>query len=544
MKEDLATWVKLDGMESDLVKDFDANLSGLGLELGANAYNMSEVLNLPMFKQDLIGGANQGLPPLQYMLCAPTSPATKVYEETLTYLNQGQSYEIKLKKLRDIADFGPLNLVKSQLRVVFHDRRLQYTEHQQFLSWKFNRPGDRLLNIDVPMSVGVMQPKEHPDLLNLVEFVWDVEKEASVSVQVHCISTEFTARKHGGEKGVPFRIQIDTYMFDGNEMGPHIHSASCQIKVFKPKGADRKQKTDKDKMDRRSAQEKLKYQPSYDSTLLSECPPAQPQSDQIEDLTQSAATPTQARIMDSSAEMIVRSDYAVVPHGASNSGNFPERHCRSLVSYNPSMDSSIPVSPPCPSVAPSPSNSLHEPPSPAAAGTSGSLKPEILTAYATASQTREWMQRRRFSSFVKTFSNFSGADLLTLSRDDIIQICGHADGIRLFNALRAKPVHPRLTLYLTPASGGGDAELSIYKAYYLEQATVAELGKATGACIFEHQEAASRPRISRILYQPPRSSIHVLVTDEVVSVMKDESSFTVSLIKNETSSTYQIILNP
>lgn len=30
-------------------------------------------------------------------------------------------------------------------------------------------------------------------------------------LQVHCISTEFTPRKHGGEKGVPFRVQIDTF---------------------------------------------------------------------------------------------------------------------------------------------------------------------------------------------------------------------------------------------------------------------------------------------------------------------------------------------
>lgn len=33
----------------------------------------------------------------QYILSAATSPATKLNEETLTYLNQGQSYEVKLK---------------------------------------------------------------------------------------------------------------------------------------------------------------------------------------------------------------------------------------------------------------------------------------------------------------------------------------------------------------------------------------------------------------------------------------------------------------
>lgn len=33
-----------------------------------------------------------------------------------------------------------------------------------------------------------------------------------------------------------------------------------------------------------------------------------------------------------------------------------------------------------------------------------------------------------------------GADLLKLTRDDVIQICGPADGIRLFNALKGRYV--------------------------------------------------------------------------------------------------------
>ena len=55
-----------------------------------------------------------------------------------------------------------------------------------------------------------------------------------VFFQVHCISTEFTPRKHGGEKGVPFRIQVDTFkQTENGEYTDHLHSASCQIKVFK-----------------------------------------------------------------------------------------------------------------------------------------------------------------------------------------------------------------------------------------------------------------------------------------------------------------------
>lgn len=97
--------------------------------------------------------------------------------------------------------------------MVFHDRRLQYTEHQQLEGWKWNRPGDRLLDIgndawlemftqtvscdlagvhiclclcgaDIPMSVGIIEPKTHPSQLNAAEFLWDLNKRTSVFVQV------------------------------------------------------------------------------------------------------------------------------------------------------------------------------------------------------------------------------------------------------------------------------------------------------------------------------------------------------------------------
>ncbi|XP_039090840.1 transcription factor CP2-like protein 1 isoform X3 [Hyaena hyaena] len=239
----------------------------------------NDVLALPIFKQEepQLSPENEArLPPLQYVLCAATSPAVKLHEETLTYLNQGQSYEIRLLENRKLGDFQDLNTkyVKSIIRVVFHDRRLQYTEHQQLEGWRWSRPGDRILDIDIPLSVGILDPRASPTQLNAVEFLWDPSKRASAFIQVHCISTEFTPRKHGGEKGVPFRVQIDTFKQNENgEYAAHLHSASCQIKVFKPKGADRKQKTDREKMEKRTAQEKEKYQPSYESTILTECSP-------------------------------------------------------------------------------------------------------------------------------------------------------------------------------------------------------------------------------------------------------------------------------
>lgn len=117
---------------------------------------------------------------------------------------------------------------------------------------------------DIPLSVGIMEPRAHPLQLNTIEFLWDPVKNASVFIQAHvfslpdipytsflnwvtpvvnflflyiqvnCISTEFTPRKHGGEKGIPFRIQIDTFAAgEHGEYTEHMRSASCQVKVFK-----------------------------------------------------------------------------------------------------------------------------------------------------------------------------------------------------------------------------------------------------------------------------------------------------------------------
>ncbi|XP_063550062.1 alpha-globin transcription factor CP2 isoform X17 [Gorilla gorilla gorilla] len=269
-------WHSVSSLQPPLLGSSNSPASASQLA-GTTGY--SDVLALPIFKQEessLPPDNENKILPFQYVLCAATSPAVKLHDETLTYLNQGQSYEIRMLDNRKLGELPEINgkLVKSIFRVVFHDRRLQYTEHQQLEGWRWNRPGDRILDIDIPMSVGIIDPRANPTQLNTVEFLWDPAKRTSVFIQVHCISTEFTMRKHGGEKGVPFRVQIDTFKENENgEYTEHLHSASCQIKVFKPKGADRKQKTDREKMEKRTPHEKEKYQPSYETTILTECSP-------------------------------------------------------------------------------------------------------------------------------------------------------------------------------------------------------------------------------------------------------------------------------
>ncbi|KRT86773.1 hypothetical protein AMK59_469, partial [Oryctes borbonicus] len=208
----------------------------------------------------------------QYVLAAATSIATKINEDTLTYLNQGQSYEIKLKKLGDLSTYKG-KLLKSVIRICFHERRLQYMEKEQMTLWQKSRPGDRILEVDVPLSYGLCDVSQPPTAHNTVHFSWDPTKEVGVYIKVNCISTEFTPKKHGGEKGVPFRIQVETYQLDeGSDTPKRLHAAVCQIKVFKLKGADRKHKQDREKIMKRPPTEQEKFQPSYECTVLSDIP--------------------------------------------------------------------------------------------------------------------------------------------------------------------------------------------------------------------------------------------------------------------------------
>ncbi|MBW01416.1 Transcription factor CP2-like protein 1, partial [Eschrichtius robustus] len=112
-----------------------------------------------------------------------------------------------------------------------------------------------------------------------------------------------------------------------------------------------------------------------------------------------------------------------------------------------------------------------------------------LLPSASMQDAQQWLHRNRFSQFCRLFASFSGAalplhprsqaapstcpgaDLLKMSRDDLVQICGPADGIRLFNAIKGRNVRPKMTIYVCQEleqsrvplqqkrDGGGDPNL-------------------------------------------------------------------------------------
>ncbi|XP_030388317.1 upstream-binding protein 1 [Scaptodrosophila lebanonensis] len=432
----------------------------------------------------------------QYILAAATSIATKNNEETLTYLNQGQSYEIKLKKIGDLSFYRD-KILKSVIKICFHERRLQFMEREQMQQWQASRPGERIIEVDVPLSYGlchVSQPL-NSNSLNTVEIFWDPLKEVGVYIKVNCISTEFTPKKHGGEKGVPFRLQIETYIENtnntsnitsGNSSGSGInnalvpspsgtpndnansstassntsttlgalngklavHAAACQIKVFKLKGADRKHKQDREKIQKRPQSEQEKFQPSYECTIMNDI-----SLDLIAPTATGSYSPEYMKIWPNSPVHIPKYDGMLPFASASPANSSSPIAINSVTSTNSPtlklMDATNMVSP------------QHVP------ADIDDYNVNIMPD-STPAQVTQWLTQNRLTAYLTTFSQFSGADILRMSKEDLVQICGLADGIRMFNILRAKTIAPRLTLYVS-------LDGCSYNAIYLLSNTAKEL---------------------------------------------------------------------
>ncbi|CAH2056449.1 unnamed protein product, partial [Iphiclides podalirius] len=441
----------------------------------------------------------------QYVLAAATSIATKQNEETLTYLNQGQPYEVKLKKLGDLSHYKG-KILKSVIKICFHERRLQYMEREQIAQWHAERPGDRIVEVDVPLSYGVIRV-EHPTSLNALHVLWDPTKDVGVYIKVNCISTEFTAKKHGGEKGVPFRIQVETYMASDDHT--RLHAAACQIKVFKLKGADRKHKQDRQKVMRRPRSDIDKYQPGCEATVLTTLsndallpPPSlvtasPPYSPEICVTPKSVTSP-----------MVVNKPVLSQPAILASSNQMKPLYCQDggdVKVSTPSCHSPDAILPDLPQAAEDPDKNCG------------------LSKEATSSETQSWLSRHRFIQHAATFANFSGADLLRLSRDDIIQICGLADGIRLFNALHAKRIEPRLTVYVCPAGS------SVYSALYLHACRAQELLQKLRALL----HSAANKDYDTVLVLGPNGA-RVRLTDELVRHMPDNSTYRLEWLEDNT----------
>lgn len=74
-----------------------------------NNYNQTLKSRCTNYNVKLSNDYMNSMNKFQYILMAPTSPAVKINEDTLTYLNQGQNYELKLSCLESASMENSIN---------------------------------------------------------------------------------------------------------------------------------------------------------------------------------------------------------------------------------------------------------------------------------------------------------------------------------------------------------------------------------------------------------------------------------------------------
>jgi hypothetical protein len=61
----------------------------------------------------------------------------------------------------------------------------------------------------------------------------------------------------------------------------------------------------------------------------------------------------------------------------------------------------------------------------------------------------EWLFYNRFGHLSPLFTNYTSNDLLRLTKDDMVNLCGAPDGIRCFNMAHNIQIKPKLTIFVT-----------------------------------------------------------------------------------------------
>ncbi|KAF9579086.1 grainyhead-like [Lunasporangiospora selenospora] len=141
--------------------------------------------------------------------------------------------------------------VTSTIKVTFHDgshRRLAARYWSFWLSQQANPKTARALDIEKASSSGMMEVQSKT--FDRISFKWNGKTGAKLMVRFNCLSTDFSRIK--GVKGIPLRVHMDTLLEgtggDHNNSSdpdsPLMERSFAKIKLFRDKGAERKNKDD------------------------------------------------------------------------------------------------------------------------------------------------------------------------------------------------------------------------------------------------------------------------------------------------------------
>ncbi len=157
-------------LSNNIVDDLDRYLIN-GDQLSDSSHNSSP--SIPLTQQT----PSQ----FEFILNALTASAARINEETTTYLNQGQPYEIKFRA--NINNSSSDNILptiyRSILRLCFWDKTSQNQEHELMQKWLNEYHLSSLFDIDMNLTYGILSVICSKQIPNAVEIVWDTSTTTS-----------------------------------------------------------------------------------------------------------------------------------------------------------------------------------------------------------------------------------------------------------------------------------------------------------------------------------------------------------------------------
>ncbi|CAF1015507.1 unnamed protein product [Rotaria sp. Silwood1] len=408
-----------------------------------------------------------------FILNALPSSTLRINEETTTYLNQDQPYEIifqiRKNKTENLTRSSSMDgslptTYRSILRLCFWDKILQNQEYELMQKWLNEYQSSSLFDIDMNLTYGVLSIIRSKQIPNAIEIVWDTSTTTSLFIRFKCTSTDFAQKRHGGEKGIPLRIQIDTYENDVDDIR-HLYSCCCKIQLFRLKGAQRKNKADKMRIEKLNLDQRRQYQTTLEYTILQQCsisslytlnllslsyPP-----DDLFDVCTTPIVQENLLIKNKECDDLENNDQKLIRNNSIESSSSVLSLSLSNIKYN--------------------STEFHN---------IQSRTETKITIRSSSEEVLNWLNNNNFSSVVNRFQHYKGIDILRLSKIDIHQICNGDDSIsiRLYNQLNDTLIQPLKTLYITLTNN------DIYSTIYLHTLTRRELLEKTFELIQQPQQ--------------------------------------------------------
>ncbi|CAF1081420.1 unnamed protein product [Rotaria sordida] len=429
-------------LSNDIVDELDCYLKN-GDDISNSSHTSS-----PIIPPSSISLIQQTSSQFEFILNALTSSSARINEETITYLNQGQPYEIKfcVNNTSPSENILP-TFYRSILRLCFWDKILQNQERELIQKWLNEYQSTSLFDIDMNLTYGILSIIRARQIPNAVEIVWDTSTTPSLFIRFKCTSTDFAHKRHGGEKGIPLRIQIDTYNENDVDDIKHLYSCCCKIQLFRLKGAQRKNKADKIRIEKLNIDQRRQYQTTLEHTILQPCIVSSLYTLNLLSLSYSpddlSNVYTQSTMTTENITVENENCNKKLQEKRKNSVGYLSSSLSDIKhSYSDLQNNEVKIT-------------------------------TKITVQSSCEEVLNWLNNNNFSSVVNRFQHYTGIDLLRLTMNDIRRICNGDDSIsiRLYNQLHEIVVAPLKTLYVKTSN------TNIYSAIYLHTLTRHELEK-------------------------------------------------------------------